>query len=80
MNLLQVGLSLLGLIWCAGSIAALAALLTWRERAATFVARTRRLLTVVLPCAALLLASVLWTLLHVMLLWGQSAPAVAVVR
>lgn len=74
MNLLQLGFSLLGLLWCAGSVAALAALLTWRERAATFAARTQRLLAVVLPCAALLLASVLWTLLHVMLLWGQHGP------
>ncbi|RSK35457.1 hypothetical protein [Hymenobacter metallilatus] len=78
MNFLQLGFSLLGLLWCAGSVAALAALLTWRERAATFAARTQRLLVVVLPCATLLLGSVLWTLLHMMLLWGHAAPAVAV--
>ncbi|RSK51436.1 hypothetical protein [Hymenobacter rigui] len=80
MNLLQLGFSLLGLLWCAGSVAALAALLTWRERAATFVARTQRLLMVVLPCAALLLGSVLWTLLHVMLLWGQNEPQPIAIR
>lgn len=77
MDILQLGFSLLGALWCAGSVAALAALLTWRERAATFVARTQRLLVIVLPCAALLLGSVLWTLLHVMLLWGQH-PSVTV--
>ncbi|RSK45794.1 hypothetical protein [Hymenobacter perfusus] len=78
MNILQIGLSLLGVLWCAGSVAMLAALLTWRERAATFMARSQRLLLVVLPGAAVLLGSVLWVLLHVMLLWGQNAPAVAV--
>ncbi|MCA8831414.1 hypothetical protein [Hymenobacter pini] len=80
MNLLQLGFSLLGLLWCAGSIALLAALLTWRERAATFAARTQRLLVVVLPCAAVLLSSVLWTLLHVMLLWGQGTPQPVAIR
>ncbi|MBT9391719.1 hypothetical protein KLP40_00975 [Hymenobacter sp. NST-14] len=67
----------LGLIWCLGSLTVLALLLTWRERAATAPARTRRLLTVVLPAAALLLGSLLWTLVHVMLLWGPGAAAVA---
>ncbi|OWP63910.1 hypothetical protein CDA63_06775 [Hymenobacter amundsenii] len=71
-------LTFLGLLWCGGSVAALAALLTWRELAATPPERTRRLLAVVLPAAALLLGSVLWTLLHVMLLWGPAAAAVAV--
>jgi hypothetical protein len=80
MNLLQLGLSLLGLLWCAGSVAALAALLTWRERAATFAARSQRLLLVVLPCSALLLGSVLWALLHVMLLWGPNAPQPVAIR
>ncbi|WP_426492969.1 hypothetical protein [Hymenobacter sp. 102] len=80
MHLLQLGFTLLGLLWCAGSVAALAALLTWRERAATFVVRTQRLLVVVLPCATLLLGSVLWTLLHVMLLWGPNAPQPLAVR
>lgn len=69
MNILQIGLSLLGVLWCAGSVALLAALLTWRDRAATFVARSQRLLLVVLPGATVLLGSVLWVLLHVMLLW-----------
>ena len=78
MNILQIGLSLLGVLWCAGSVALLAALLTWRERAATFVARSQRLLLVVLPGATVLLGSVLWVLLHVMLLWGPNAPVVAV--
>ena len=77
MNLLLLSLTLLGLLWCVGSITALATLLTWRERAATAPQRTRRLLMVVLPAAALLLGSMLWTLLHVMLLWGPGAAAVA---
>ncbi|MFD2786600.1 hypothetical protein [Hymenobacter rubripertinctus] len=77
MNLLQLSLTLLGLTWCLGSLTALATLLTWRERAATAPARRRRLLAVVLPAAALLLGSLLWTLLHVMLLWGPGAATVA---
>ena len=77
MNLLQLSLTFLGLVWCLGSITALATLLTWRERAATVAARTRRLLAVVLPAAALLLGSMLWTLLHVMLLWGPGAAVAA---
>lgn len=80
MDILKVGLSLLGVLWCVSSVVALAALLTWRERAATFVVRSRRLLLVVLPCATLLLGSVLWVLLHVLLLWGQSTPAAVAVR
>ncbi|SDX90628.1 hypothetical protein [Hymenobacter psychrophilus] len=71
-------LSFLGLFWCVGSIVVLATLLTWHERAATPPERSRRLLAVVLPAAALLLGSVLWALLHVMLLWGPGAAAVAV--
>lgn len=71
-------LTFLGLLWCVGSIIILATLLIWRERAATPPERSRRLLAVVLPAAALLLGSVLWTLLHVMLLWGPGAAAVAV--
>ncbi|SES94113.1 hypothetical protein [Hymenobacter actinosclerus] len=70
-------LTFLGLLWCIASIVILATLLTWRERAATPPARRWRLLAVVLPAAALLLGSVLWTLLHVMLLWGAGAAAVA---
>ncbi|NVO29976.1 hypothetical protein [Hymenobacter lapidiphilus] len=71
-------LTFLGLFWCVASIVSLATLLTWRERAATPPERSRRLLTIVLPAAALLLGSVLWTLLHVMLLWDSGAAAVAV--
>ena len=70
-------LTFLGLLWCIGSIVLLATLLTWRERAATPPARSWRLLAVVLPAAALLLGSVLWTLLHVMLLWGPGAALAA---
>ncbi|WP_019948557.1 hypothetical protein [Hymenobacter aerophilus] len=70
-------LTFLGLLWCVVSIVILATLLTWRERAATPPARSWRLLAVVLPAAALLLGSVLWTLLHVMLLWGPGAALAA---
>ena len=80
MPVLSIVLSFLGMLWCAGSVAALAALLTWRERAATFMARSQRLVMVVLPCATVLLGSVLWVMLHVMLLWGQSAPVAVAIR
>ncbi|NVO85295.1 hypothetical protein [Hymenobacter terrestris] len=70
-------LTFLGLFWCVASIVILATLLVWRERAATPPERSRRLLAVVLPAAAVLLGSILWTLLHVMLLWGSGAATVA---
>lgn len=80
MNLAQVGLTLGGILLCAACIGALAVLLTWRERAASAPERWRRLILVVLPASGALLGLLLWTLLHVMLLWGQHAPAVAAVR
>lgn len=78
MNPITVSLTLGGLLVCAACIAALAWLLTWRERAATPPQRRLRLVAVVLPAASLLLGTVLWTLLHVMLLWAPGAvPVVA---
>lgn len=78
MNLAQLSLTLAGMLVCALCVGALAVLLTWRERAASGPERTRRLVVVVLPVAGLLLGLVLWTLLHVMLLWAPGSPAVAV--
>ncbi|GGG31853.1 hypothetical protein [Hymenobacter glacieicola] len=80
MSLAQVSLTLAGVLLCAACIGALAVLLTWRERAASGPERRRRLLTVVLPGSALLLGLVLWTLLHVMLLWAPGAAGVVAAR
>ncbi|UOQ78233.1 hypothetical protein MUN84_06505 [Hymenobacter sp. 5516J-16] len=76
MNLAQVSLTLAGVLLCAACIGALALLLTWRERAATAPARWQRFVTVVLPGSALLLGLMLWTLLHVMLLWAPGTTGV----
>ncbi|GAB2769127.1 hypothetical protein HNQ93_000273 [Hymenobacter luteus] len=73
MNLAQLGLTLAGSLLCAGCIGALAVLLTWRERAASAPERWQRLVTVVLPGSVVLLGLMLWTLLHVMLLWAPGA-------
>ncbi|UYZ63187.1 hypothetical protein [Hymenobacter weizhouensis] len=78
MNPVSVSLTLTGLLLCAGCVTALAWLLTWRERAATPPLRHLRLVAVVLPTAAVLLGVVLWTLLHVMLLWAPGSGALAV--
>ncbi|UOQ79733.1 hypothetical protein [Hymenobacter sp. 5414T-23] len=57
----------------------LAYLLSWRELAATPPERARRLYLGVLPGASVLLGLLLWTLLHVMLLWAPgTTPTVAV--
>ena len=77
MNPIHLSLTLAGLVLCAACIAALAWLLTWRERAATPPQRHLRLVAVVLPAASLLLGTVLWTLLHVMLLWAPGSGALA---
>ncbi|TGD79029.1 hypothetical protein EU557_18845 [Hymenobacter wooponensis] len=68
-----------GGLLCAACIGGLAYLLSWRELAATPSERARRLYLAVLPGASFLLSLLLWTLLHVMLLWAPGAsPAVAV--
>lgn len=77
MNPVTISLTLAGLLLCAGCITVLAWLLTWRERAAAPPQRHLRLVAVVLPAATLLLGVVLWTLLHVMLLWAPGTGALA---
>ncbi|TGE10280.1 hypothetical protein [Hymenobacter fodinae] len=79
MTILPTLLTLGGVLLCAACVGGLAFLLSWRELAATPLERARRLYRVVLPGAGLLLGLVVWTLLHVMLLWAPGAsPAVAV--
>jgi hypothetical protein len=79
MLLLSMLLTAAGGLVCAACVGGLAFLLSWRELAATPLERARRLYRAVLPGAALLLGLLLWTMLHVMLLWAPGAsPAVAV--
>ncbi|MBX0290885.1 hypothetical protein K3G63_10570 [Hymenobacter sp. HSC-4F20] len=80
MNLAQLGLTLAGIVVCATCIGALAVLLTWRERAASSPERWQRLIVVVVPGAAVLLGVLLWTLLHVMLLWAPGAATAVAAR
>ena len=67
----QLALTLLGLLFCVGDIAALGFLLTWQERAATLSLRRRRWVRGVLPATAVLLSSLLLALTQLMLLWSE---------
>ena len=67
----QLVLTLLGLLFCVGDIAALGFLLTWQERAATLALRRRRWVRGVLPATAVLLSSLLLALTQLMLLWSE---------
>ena len=67
----QLALTLLGLLFCVGDIAALGFLLTWQERAATLALRRRRWVRGVLPVTAVLLSSLLLALTQLMLLWSE---------
>ncbi|WP_375418747.1 hypothetical protein [uncultured Hymenobacter sp.] len=64
----QFALTVLGLLFCAGDVAALALLLTWQERAPSPDARRLRLLRGVLPASALLLALLLLAVVQLALL------------
>ncbi|SNR41913.1 hypothetical protein [Hymenobacter mucosus] len=77
MTFLPLLLTVAGGLFCVGCVASLAFLLTWRDFAATPPERTRRHWWAVLPGTALLLGLLLWTLLHVMLLWTPNAAPVA---
>jgi hypothetical protein len=66
----QLLLTFLGLLFCAGDVAALAVLLTWQERAATPAARRQRLLRGVLPGAVVLVALLLLAFVQTLLLWS----------
>ena len=67
----QLVLTLLGLLFCVGDIAALGFLLTWQERAATLALRRRRWVRGVLPATAVLLSSLLLAFTQLMLLWSE---------
>ena len=67
----QLALTVLGLLFCVGDVAALGFLLTWQERAASPDARWRRLVRGVLPATVVLLALLLLALTQFMLLWSR---------
>ena len=67
----QLVLTMLGLLFCAGDVAALGFLLAWQERAASPDARWRRLVRGVLPATVVLLALLLLALTQLMLLWSR---------
>ena len=67
----QLALTVLGLLFCVGDVAALGFLLTWQERAASPDARWRRLVRGVLPATVVLLALLLLALTQLMLLWSR---------
>lgn len=74
--LLQLGLSVLALLLCAGGVGALALVLTWRERAASPDVRRARLLLLVLPVGAVVLGVVLGALTLLLLLWAPGGAEV----
>ena len=67
----QLALTMLGLLFCVGDVAALGFLLSWQERAASPDARWRRLVRGVLPATVFLLALLLLALTQLMLLWSK---------
>lgn len=67
----QFALTLLGVLFCLGDVAALGLLLAWQERAASPNARWRRLLRGVLPASIVLLSLLLLAFTQLMLLWSQ---------
>jgi len=71
LELPRFALTLLGLLFCFGDVAALGALLTWQERAPTPTQRRHRLLRGVLPGAAVLIALLLLAFVQTMLLWAR---------
>ena len=76
--LLQLSLTLVALLICAGAVAALAVLLTWQERAADPDSRRQRLLRAVLPATSVLLLVLLGVVFSLMMLWSpQGAEALA---
>ena len=65
----QLALTLLGILFCAGDLAALGFVLTWQERAPSPATRRQRLLRGVLPAAVVLLGLLLLVFTQLMLLW-----------
>jgi hypothetical protein len=64
-------LTFLGMLFCAGDVAALGFLLSWQERAPSPATRRERLLRGVLPGTIILLALLLLALVQIMLLWSE---------
>jgi|GEM_PF-2004733 len=76
--LVQLPLTLVALLICAGDVAALATLLTWQERAADPDSRRLRLLRGVLPGTSVLLLVLLGMVFSLMMLWSpQGAELLA---
>jgi hypothetical protein len=76
--LLQFSLTVIGLLICAGDVAALAFLLSWQDHAADPISRRQRLLTGVLPISCLLLLVLLGAMFLLMMLWSpQGAELLA---
>ncbi len=71
-NLPNFALTLLGILFCAGDVAAIGWLLEWRNRAAVPAERLRRGWRTVLPGAVVLVVLVLLAMVQMMMLWtGQ---------
>lgn len=70
-TLSQFGFTFLGILFCAGDVAALGFLLTWQERAPSPSVRRMRLLRGVLPGALVLGALLLLAFVQTMLLWSR---------
>jgi uncharacterized membrane protein YidH (DUF202 family) len=76
--LIQLSLTFVALLICAGDVAALATLLTWQERAADLDSRRQRLLCGVLPATSVLLLVLLGIVFSLMMLWSpQGAELLA---
>ena len=69
-SLPQFALTLFGLLFCLGDLAALGFLITWQERAPTPSLRRLRLLRGVLPGALVLVGLLLLAVVQLMLLWS----------
>jgi len=70
-SLPQIALTLLGVLFCVGDLAALSFVLTWQERAASPATRRQRLLRGVLPATVVLLGLLLLAFTQLMLLWSK---------
>jgi hypothetical protein len=70
-SLPQIALTLLGVLFCVGDLAALGFVLTWQERAASPATRRQRLLRGVLPATVVLLGLLLLAFTQLMLLWSK---------
>lgn len=64
-------LILVGVLFCAGDVAALGYSLSWQERAASPDTRWRRLVRGVLPATVVLLTLLLVAFTQLLLLWSR---------